>query len=173
MSEEQVQSDTFDHFPEATREAVDGLLWLGHLQREVSLAGHTFMLRTLKADEELIVALLTKEYMDTMGQTVAWAWAHVALSLVAVDGDQDFCPPIGPDKIANAKARFRYVTQWYRPVGEHLYGEYAQLLQSQADAMEAVRDLSQGSPSTSWPWADSLSEQADLPENLTDSNQSS
>lgn len=161
--------DTFAKFPEETRQAVDGLMWLGHLEKEVSLGGHTFVLRTLKADEELIVGQLAKEYIDSMAQAKAWAWAHVALSLTSVDGDLNFCPSIGPDKLANGRARFRYVTQWYWPVGEYLYGEYAQLLQRQADAMEAVQDLSPRSLSTFSPFADSTTDQDDSTENSTDS----
>lgn len=164
-----VPEDTFAKFPEETRQAVDGLMWLGHLEKEVELGGHTFGLRTLKADEELIVGQLAKDYIDSMEQAKAWAWAHVALALTSVDGDLNFCPPIGPDKLANGRARFRYVTQWYWPVGEYLYGEYAQLLQRQADAMEAVQDLSPGSLSTFSPYPGSLIAQDDSPEKSTDS----
>jgi hypothetical protein len=151
-----------DQFPEAIQDAVDGLAWLGHLDDTVRFCGHSFTLQTLKAGEELEAALLAKEYQDTFGQVKASAWAHLAMSVVAVDGNTDFCPAIGPDLRAAGKAKFSYMTQnWYWPVGEFLFGEYVNLVKRQAEALDALEDLSSGSLRHSWPTQDSLKGQGD------------
>lgn len=172
--EEQVQNEEgnpFDEFPEQVVEDVNGLIWLGHLEEEVEFCGHTFTIRTLKGDEELMAALLVKEYGDTIGQAKAWAWANICLALTSVDGDEDFCPPIGPDKKAHARARFQYVTsKWYWPVGEYLFAQFAGLVQRQADVVKAMQDLSQRSLHTSMPWVDSWTDRADSEEVSTPSN---
>lgn len=153
---------TFDQFPSEITEAVDGLAWLGHLEDTVSIWGHDFVLRTLKAGEELEASLLAKEYQDTFGQVKATAWAHVAAALVAVDGDENFCPPIGPNVRNNLGAKFRYITEnWYWPVGEYLFGKYVDLNQRQLRALDALEDLSSRSRQNSWPTADSLKGQED------------
>jgi hypothetical protein len=132
-----------DMFPDEIQDDVDGLTWLGHLEISVEYCGHTFVLRTLKADEELEAAAITKDYMDTMGQAKAWAWANIALSLVSVDGEKDFCPPAGPNKQAYARSRFNWVTsRWYWHIGNYLFGQYLDLAQRQLRAIDSVRDLS-------------------------------
>lgn len=160
--ESQVESQVenpIDNFPEETREAVNGLIWVGHLEKEVHFCQHTFVIRTLKGDEELNAAVVSKEYIETLGQAKAWAWATIGLALVSIDGDTTFCPPIGPDGLQYARARFHYVSKnWYWPTCEHLYGEYADLLNRQVEAIRAVQDLSEGNRATSSPLLDSLTE---------------
>jgi len=163
-------ADSFDEFPPQITQAVDGLMWLGHLEEEVKFAGHTFILRTLKASEELEAALLAKDYLDTFGQVKGTAWAHLAASIVSVDGDENFCPPIGPDSKQYVRAKFNYMTDnWYWPLGEYLFGHYAELVRRQADAVEAVDSLSSRSLKNSWKLADSLKKQDDSTETQTSS----
>lgn len=156
MNEE--SQDQTDKFPEEHQAAVDGLLWLGHLENEFKLAGHSFVLRTLKVEEELEVARLCEEFKESIGSPTAFKWAHIALALVSVDGDTDFCPPLGPDRTAYARSRFNYVTQWYAPVGDFLFNSYAELTRRQTQALEAIENLSPRSPIGSMPWEDSLTE---------------
>lgn len=166
-------TDPLDEFPEEVHDAVHGLAWLGHLEQEVEIAGHTFLLRTAKADEELQAALLAKEYADTYGQIKAWAWANIAVALEAVDGEPDFCPPIGPDKKSWVRAKFNYITSnWYWPVGNRLFEEYTDLLRRQAEAMEALENLSTGSLTPSTPSSDSLTGPVPSLDDLIDSNSS-
>lgn len=167
-------NNSFDDFPEAVRDAVDGLAWLGHLQSTVQFCGHSFTLQTLKAGEELEAALLAKEYQDTFGSVKASAWSHLAMSIIAVDGDENFCPAIGPDWKQHGRGKFNYMTDnWYWPVGEYLFGEYVALVQRQAQALEALEDLSSGSLRNSWPTEDSLKEQGDSKETSTESKSDS
>ena len=149
-------------------------MWLGHLEEEVKFAGHTFVLRTLKAGEELEAAVIAKEYQDSFGQVKGTAWAHLAASIVSVDGDDNFVPPIGPDSRQHLRAKFNYMTDnWYWPVGEHLFTKYAELVERQSQAIEAVESLSNRSLKNSWKLSDSLKKQGDSKETSTDSNSDS
>lgn len=143
-------------------------MWLGHLETEVRFAGHTFIIRTLKAGEELEAALVAKEFQETFGQVKGTAWAHLAAAVVSVDGKEDFCPPIGPDSKQHLRAKFHWMTEnWYWPVGEYLFTEYANLVGKQSEAIEALESLSQRSLKNSWKLADS-SEKQDGSENQTE-----
>ncbi|MDB5280896.1 MAG: hypothetical protein JWR61_5851 [Ferruginibacter sp.] len=155
---------SFEDFSPEVNQAVDGLAWLGHLEASTSRWGHTWTFRTLKADEELIAALVAKDYQDTFGQVKAHAWAHVAASLTTVDGEENWCPPIGPDRAQHLRAKFTYCTQnWYWPVGEYLFSEYIDLINKQAEALEAVDSLSSRSLRTSFGTQDSSETQEDSP----------
>jgi hypothetical protein len=158
--------------PDGVYEAVQGLLWLGYIEETFELAGHSFTLRTLKMSEELEAALIAKEYLDSIGQIKANAWSQVAASLVAVDGDPNFCPPLGPDKRGHIRGKFKYMCDnWYPPVGNFLFDRYLLLLQRQMAAIEEVENLSTRSLSTSWPSSDFSKQAGPSEENLTISNE--
>lgn len=153
-----------DRFPDEVAEDVDGLIWLGYLENSVEFCGHDFVIRTLRMEEEMLAALISKDYIDTLGQAKAWITAQVALSLVSVDGDDAFCPPAGPDKKNYARARFKYVSSnWFEPTINFLYSEYANLIKKQADALEEMENLSQESRITFTASPDSLTDRADSP----------
>lgn len=161
MTEE--STNPLESFPDEVQEDIEGLIWLGYLEDEVHLGGHSWVIRTLRGDEELLAALITKDYMDTMAQARALTWAQVSLAIAAVDGDEDFCPPVGPDKREYARARFQYCSsKWYYPVAQFLYGHYTGLLERQVAAINAIADLSAGSLTTSTPSVDSLTERGGL-----------
>ncbi len=151
------QENPFNEFSSRIQEDIDGLIWLGHLEHEFEFCGHTFGIRTLKADEELAAAQVAKDYIYDGNPFAAraYAWSQIALALVSIDGSEDFCPPVGPDRIAFAKARFQWVTQrWYWATGEYLYTEYTALLQRQVEAINAIQDLSNRSLPISQPSVD-------------------
>lgn len=130
-------------FPLEVQNDVDGLMWLGYLEDSFSFAGHKFTIRTLRGEEELLAGLVVKKYIGSIDQAKAWAWAKVALCLVAVDGDPYFCLQSGPDKLAYAERRFEYVTnRWYWPVGAYILTRYAELIERQEKAIEAIQNLS-------------------------------
>lgn len=150
-------SSSLEDFPAEAREDVEGLLYLGYLEDDFELYGHSFVIRTLRGDEELLAALVCKEWVETLGQTRAWAWSQIALALVSVDNDLEFCPQISPDRRAYARARFQYVTsKWYWPVAEKIFEHYLELQKRQLEALERVEDLSQGSLLMSQPSVGSL-----------------
>lgn len=162
------QVEGFAQFPDRVQEDVEGLIWLGYLEEAFDFCGHNFVIRTLRGEEELLAAAVTKEYVETLGQSRAWVWAVISLSLVSVDGDEAFCPPIGPDRQAYARARFAYVTQnWYWPVAAAIFQRYTALQERQTEAVEAVEDLSQGNLPMFTPFADSSTDKGDSPQEET------
>lgn len=166
MTEEKSEhQDLFDEFDERIKADVDGLIWLGYLEEEVQFCGHSFILRTLKGEDELNAGIVSKEYVETLGQARAWAWAKIALALTSVDNDLNFCPPIGPDKKEFARARFKYVTSnWYWPLGEYLFEQLVILEGRQINAIRALQNLSKRSLPNSTPSQGSLIEQGDSTE---------
>ena len=113
-------AQTIEDFPDRVQENVEGLMFLGYLQKDFDFCGHHFVIRTLKGDEELLASLVCKEFVGTMGQERSWIWALVGMSLTSVAGDSNFFPPISKDKRAYARARFQYVTRkGYWPPAAH------------------------------------------------------
>lgn len=157
------EEDDFGEFPKETAEAVNGLIYLGFLEDNFTFCGHKFRIKTLRGDEELMAYRLAQEYQDSVG---GWAkaltWAHVALCLVSVDRDENFCPPIGPvnDKYQDyALRRWIYVTEnWYYPTAEYVFRRYTDLMERQSDSIDYVQDLSTRSRMQSTPYADSLTD---------------
>lgn len=157
-------------FPPEIVQAIDGLLWLGYLEQEVTYGGHTFVLRTMKGAEELEAALIAKDYLDSLGASKANAWAQVAGALISVDGREDFCIPLGPDKKQYTRDKFNYITQnWYWPIGLKLFDEYTKLIEKQAQALEAVEDLSRRTLSNSSAFSESSTKAAFSDESQIDS----
>lgn len=156
MEEQSSVEASDDRFPEEVIEDVDGLLWLGYLDAEVEFCGHDFVIRTLRLEEEMLASLMTKEYSNSMAETKAFITAQVALALVSVDGDEDFCPAAGPNKKDYARARFNYVaSNWYEPTVAFIYTKYAELLERQSVVLKEMDFLSRsdlssfmGSPSS-------------------------
>lgn len=167
MAEEPVvQEESVDTFPPEIQLDVDGLVWLGHLSEEVKFCGHTFELRTLKGDEDLAAGIVAKDYLETLGQGRAFAWAKLAFALVSIDGHNEWSPQLGPDKTAFGHQRFKYLTEnWYWPVAQYLYEELVLLEQRQLAALGAMQDLSSGSRTRSTPSPDSLTDPGDSTEN--------
>lgn len=162
---EEVVNDLAE-FPPEVRLNVEGLLYLGELTDSVTFCGHHFTLRTLRTHEELAAAHACQEYTSSIKAPDAWIAAQVGLALVAVDGDDAFCPPAGPSDAVFAKARFQYITEnWYWPTIHYLYQFYVTLQEKQLAAYRAMQDLSPRSRPSSSDWggsfepADILSEQ--------------
>lgn len=156
---ESAVENPFEQFEDGVRADVDSLIHLGELSEDIEFCGHTFGLRTLRVDEEIAAAKAIDSFRDTLKEPQAWAAVQVGLALTHLDGDTDFCPSVGVDKVSFARARFQYVTsQWYWPTIDYLHSEYLALLEKQAIAIRAVQDLSTGSPLTFSPSLDSLNE---------------
>lgn len=167
------EGNPFSEFHADVQKTVEGLMWLGYLTKTFKFCGHTFVIRTLKGDEDLMVGLLCKEFEGTLTQPKAWAWANVAMAVQSVDGKTDFCPPIGPDPEAHARAKFRYMTgEWYWPLCEYIYEHFGLLVRRQREAIQAVQDLSERSLRPSTPSRDSLTEPGDSADSTSSDDQS-
>ena len=162
MEKNSISNEPEDKFPDEVMEDVDGLLWLGYLDDVIEFCGHEFVIRTLRLEDEMLAGLITKEYADTMSETKAFVTAQVALALVSVDGDENFCPPAGPNSKDYARARFNYVaSNWYEPTVAYIYTKYADLLERQANAIKETDFLSRKSLASFTASSDSLIEKVD------------
>lgn len=137
--------DPFHGFDPKIRRDVEGLEYLGYLTDTFSFGGHKFTISTIHPDEELAAAQVVQPYRGTLKEPDAWIMAQVAMALKVVDNDPAFCPPIGPDVLEFAEARFRYVTKrWFFPVIEWIHWQrYVPLQQRAIAAMEALQSKSQ------------------------------
>ena len=167
--EEAVQEATPDEaidpislFPEDIRKAVEGLTYLGQLTDTVSFCGHEFGLRTLRPQHHFAIGQVLQPYRDTIVEVNVFQTATVAMALTSVDGDEDWCPAIGPDLESHVRARLAKIshpeTGWYAPTIEYLWEQYQILEATSTRAIYELQSLSQGSqPTTSSPWLGSLS----------------
>jgi hypothetical protein len=105
-----------------------GLLYLGALRGDFRYLGHRIDIRTLRGSEELMIAILTREWADTMGFARAHATAMAALCTEAVDG-QSLPVPLGEtsDDMAWARDRFRYAQRWYPFTVDIIFERYLEL----------------------------------------------
>jgi hypothetical protein len=128
-------AQTIEDFPPEVQENVEGLMFLGELYDDFDFCGHHFVIRTLRGDEELLAALVCKEFVTTMGESRAWIWALISMCIVSIDGDENFCPPLNNNKRDYARARFQYCTgKWYWPLAVHINQKYAELQKEQEEA---------------------------------------
>lgn len=178
QKEEEV--DPFALFPEEIREPVQGLTYLGQLTETVHFCGHTFGLRTLRPADKFAIGMVLQPYRNTIHEVDAYQAAHIGMALTAVDGDCDFCPAIGPDIEAFARARLNYITQgpqgnggWYPPTVEFLWGRYVLLEATAVKAIQALDRLTQGGQQNSSPWLGSLIGQGNSPDKIALASQPS
>lgn len=161
--------DPLTLFPPNIRMAVEGLMYLGQLTDTVQFCGHSFGIRTLRPQHRFAIAQVIQPYRNTIEEVGIYRNATVGIALTHVDGDHNFCPPIGPDLEDLVKARLNYVghheTGWYPPTLEFLWTRHQLLELTAAKAIAELHSLSQRSqPTTSSPWLDSLT----VPESSAD-----
>lgn len=125
-------------FPRESADEITGLLSLGYLSKNVSYAGHTFLMRTLRSGEEISVNQIVKEWDQTVGFAKAYAIAVVSASLELVDGMPMFSA-LGPDMKVPIQQKFETVRQWFWPTIEFLYEAYTELVKDQIQAFEALQ----------------------------------
>ena len=121
-----------------------GLLYLGALRARFSWMGHVIRIRTLRSNEELIVAQLGQAWAETMGGARAHAVAMVALAVESVDG-QPLPSPLGEQdagSIGWAEERFRYAGRWYAYTIDHIFERYLEL---EGRVREVMAELGKGS----------------------------
>jgi hypothetical protein len=107
----------YREFDPKHREAFTGLLYVGHLDHEFQLYGHTFRIATPTQTERLQVGPVVKEFRDTITNEIAYQAAVVALYLVSIDGQALPQPILANAKDAAVRDRFNWVTEnMRRPV---------------------------------------------------------
>jgi hypothetical protein len=140
----QGQELDFDDPDPRWRADFHGLLYLGALRGRFTWLGHVIRIRTLRSNEELIVAQLGRDWAETMGGARAHAIAMVALSVESVDG-QPLPSPLGEQdagSIGWAEERFRYAGRWYSYTIDVIFERYLEL---EARVREVMTELGKGS----------------------------
>ena len=113
-------------FDQKHQDDFEGLLYLGELRYEFVWANHTFLIRTLKVDELLKVAALTKDYAGTYGADRAYVTALVAAAIQEVDGEQVYTP-VSRDEDLVAK-KYDYIRKnWYSQTIDAIYSNLQRL----------------------------------------------
>jgi len=140
----QGQELDFDEPDPRWRTDFHGLLYLGALRARFTWLGHVVRIRTLRSNEELIVAQLGSAWAETMGGARAHAVAMVALAVESIDG-QPMPSPLGEQdagSIGWAEERFRYAGRWYSYTIDVFFERYLQL---EARVREVMAELGKGS----------------------------
>lgn len=123
-------------FPEKWKAPFEGLLYLGHLEREVEIPFHKFVVRTLTAGEKINVSLITAELSDTLGYGRSYRAAVVAAGLVLVDGQKLIAAEKDVDVL---RQRYDYVTtMWHDPVIDILFEAINEL---EGQVLEVLKEL--------------------------------
>ncbi len=130
-------------FDEKYREPFQGLLHLGALSKTLTWMGHQFVIRTLTTDEILAVALVCKEYGDTIAFNKAYTTAMVACAVQTVDGEHLPYPYKDEPGAAYVQGRFNWVkANWYPYTIDALYNEYLSLEDVVREVFEAMGNSS-------------------------------
>lgn len=123
-------------FPDEHRMPLRGLLFLGKLEREESVAGHTFLMHTLTEGEIIEIGILAKSYAGTRTENEAQMIFTLASCITHVDG-VELCEPISPASNV-VYDRAQVIKQWYPGVCAQLYKKY---LDMEKSAVEITRSL--------------------------------
>jgi hypothetical protein len=138
-TEEEKDVEIENNLTPSVQRDIENLLTSGSISREVELAGHSFVLRTLTIGEELAVAEICGEYEGNFAQTKAIATATVAASLESIDG-RPLMSRLGPDVSSNIRQKFQHIrNKWYWIIISELYEHYSLLLDKQLNAFEELR----------------------------------
>lgn len=145
-------------FDPRLEEAFDGLIYLGALTKSFFFLGHRFNIRTLTQGEMLIVPMLMKDWVGTVGEAKAYVVGMVCLCIESVDG-QSLPMPFEERPGGNidwARQRFDHVKdRWFPFTIDKVYSEYLELEQTALDVVEAMGKASGPVDSTRGSNADS------------------
>ena len=135
---EQVEEeDTKKGFPKESIEPLRGLLFLGKLSKNVTYAGHDFLIETLTEGQLIRVGQLMTEYKGSFSEIEARKAFTVAACCKAVDGyavTTSYSP--GSDEIYE---RSKVVLDWYPPVIDYLYRKFRELEVTEFSVANALK----------------------------------
>jgi hypothetical protein len=105
------------------RDAFEGLLFIGKVQRTFRWLGHSFIIRSPKVDEILEIGQLHQPYVGTVSDIKAYQSLMIAATIVSIDG-QPLPIPLSDD-VSALQAKFDYIRlHWYPWTLDKLYEEY-------------------------------------------------
>jgi hypothetical protein len=115
---------------------LEGLLYLGRLERKFSWAGHDFKIKTLNSDERLRIGQMIMPWMGTLEEARAWIIAQVGVATITVD-DQKVAIPLSEGE-SMEEAAFRWARQQYPWTIDAIY---AHILDVEAQAQEVIEEM--------------------------------
>lgn len=125
QSSEQDEEEAFSSFDSKWRRAFEGLTYLGHLETEVNIPYHSFVVRTLTTGEKIKVTELIQHLENSIGYARAYRAAVVAAGLVLVDGQPLL---VGSRKVDAISQKYQYVIDnWYDFIIDTLYDKINEL----------------------------------------------
>lgn len=138
-TEEEQDLQNEEDITPSIRTDIESLLINGSVSAEISLAGHTFVIRTLTIGEELTIAEICKAYDGNFAQAKAIATATVAASIETIDG-KPLMRKLGPDELSTIRQKFQYIrSKWYWIIISELYENYTILLDRQISAFQELK----------------------------------
>lgn len=124
-SEVEETDDVFSSFDVKWQRAFEGLTYLGHLESEVTIPYHSFVVRTLTTGEKIKVTELIQHLENSIGYARAYRAAVVAAGLVLVDGQPLL---VGSRKVDAISQKYQYlIDNWYDFVIDTLYDKINEL----------------------------------------------
>lgn len=138
-TDEEQEFENEESINPSLRTDIENLLTSGSISKEIDLAGHVFVLRTLTIGEELAIAEICGVYDGNFAQAKAIATATVAAALESIDG-RPLMKSLGPDVKNNIRNKFQYIrNKWYWTIINELYEHYQLLLERQISAFEELK----------------------------------
>jgi hypothetical protein len=139
VTEEEQDFQNEEEIEPSLKSDIENLLTNGRIFKEIELAGHTFVMRTLTIGEELAVAEICGAYDGNFAQAKAIATATVAASIETIDG-RPLMRSLGPDAKNNIRQKFQYIrNKWYWVIINDLYEHYELLLGRQINAFQELK----------------------------------
>jgi hypothetical protein len=113
--------ERFPEFDPRLREDFEGLAYVGRLEDTVDVLFHRFVVRTLTDVEKLEIALVVKQWQETVAYGKAYRAAVVAAGLMSVDGRPILSPR---NDISRIRQQFDYITKrWHDTVIDLLFSK--------------------------------------------------
>lgn len=127
-----------------TRAAYLDLIHIGSMTRSFEWAGHTFIIRTLKIEEEIAIGQIIKPYAGSITEDKAAVTAIAAACIETIDG-QPLIVQIQKDPVVHLQEKYKaLVTHWHWPVAKKINEEYILLQQEMMKVVEETANLSVG-----------------------------
>lgn len=117
---------------------LEGLLYVGMLQRTITVPGHKITIRTVASEDFLLAGLVIKKYLDTVAAVRALQCGTLAACLVKVDGRSIPGSLMLDDPLNDFETRFNWVLKMHPAVVDAIYEEYLIL---EDEVTKFVREL--------------------------------
>jgi hypothetical protein len=136
QGKDQAADEPLPEFPAKHRDALEGLLYIGYLEDSFDWLAHHFKIRTLRVDELLDVALLHREYANSLGDVKAYQTILVAACVMSIDR-KPLPIPMGETE-SELEAKFAVARRWFPWTIDAIYDKYMAL---EATAKEIIDSM--------------------------------